>query len=379
MSGLDCRIIIVGGGLAGSSLAMALVERGIDPQKLSVVDAADSDRGSFSPATMLHPFPGRSMRLRRGQGEAFVRSWELIKQWNELPGGDWLRTAPMLRPLADDERGERLESSWRTARGEYPDPIEVDRLDPDDIRVRFRCVTTEVPGLVYSPAAAVDLPGLVDGLRRALGARGVHWAERKAKRLRRTQNGWRVELSDGGQWLADSTVLATGAALDVVFPELDLRRKAGEVALLEPTREKLPVVVNARKQVFERPDGLWGLGSTYFPTSEWERRVDTAVAQTLKAGVEDVVDGIREAEVLRVWRGVRGVFGSDHMPLVGPVPETEGLYVFGAFGSKGLLWAPSAARDLARSMTGRRSAISEHMDTRRIKVERWRPNRQLVG
>lgn len=362
---------IVGAGLAGLALVDALLNRGVDPGSLTVVDDADPHRGSASPATMLHPFPGRRMDLRRGQGEAFVTSWRRLEQWAEELGEDWWRPAPMVRPLQGDERGKRLLETWQEERTDYPDEIHVQWSDPGGVRLKFDELQPSSPALVYGPAAAVDLPKLTDRLRADQQKAGVTFVADRLADLESIAEGWELKLADGGPRRTRRVVLAVGASLQEFFRGLDLRRKAGEVALLDPGDRELPALVNATKHVFERPDGRWGLGSTYFRVEEWDGRDDERVVDQLVDGVADVVPAVADCEVVDVWRGQRGVFGSDHMPLVGEVPKAAGLYTCGAFGSKGLLWAPAAAGDLAAELTGETGAISRHQQTGRMSADKW--------
>ncbi len=331
---------VVGAGLAGLSLVDALLERGVEAASLTVIDDGDPRRGSSSPATMLHPFPGRKMDLRRGQDEAFVESWRRLEEWGQRLGRTWMKTGAMVRPIGGDERGEMLRESWKKARTGYPDLIEVELMDAGEVRRTFPGFEPSTPALVYRPAASVVLPELLAKLRADLAECGVEFVDARMEELESHSGGWSLSLSTGDVVETPRAVLAVGASLQEYFDGLDLRRKSGEVAVLDPDGEELPALVNASKHIFERPDGLWGLGSTYYRLSEGEERVDVRVIEELKAGVVEVVPAVGDADVVEVWRGERGVFGSDHMPLVGEVPLSPGLFTCAAFGSKGLLWAP---------------------------------------
>lgn len=362
---------IVGGGIGGLSLALALIDRGALPETLTVIDGRDRRRGSDAPATMLHAFPGRSMKFRPGQADAFVRSWKRMERWRELLGESWWRAGPMLRPLSDDERGERLRRSWKKAREGYPPLISGREMSAEEAAKEFVGLTPSGPVVVYGPAAGVMLPELVERLQRELEQRGVRFIFDKMVELQPKEKGWEIGLANQKRWTGSEVVLAIGASLDRYFPQLDMRRRAGEVILLDPGGQRLPCLINGESHLFERPDGLWGMGSTYFPPREWEDRDDDEIAARLQHGLIDLVPHIREAKVVGVWRGERGMFGSDDMPLVGPIPGQQGLYAFGSFGSKGLIWAPSAAEDLAALIDGERDAIPKSIDIRRISARKF--------
>ena len=365
------KFTVVGAGLAGIALADSLVEAGVEPSQLCVVDDADPRRGSSSPAIILHPFPGRRMDLRRGQGDAFERGWARLNAWSDALGDDWWDIHSMVRPLTDDDKGAQLRESWESARNEYPELIEIELMSPDEVARQFPGIEPSVESLVYRPAASVMLSELLQRLRDRLEEQGVRFVDDRMVEMTSSGGGWTLGLDGGEQLESDTVVLAVGASLDEYFPGLDLRRKAGEIVVLDPGAQKLPALVNANKHMAARSDGLWGLGSTYFRVSEWDDRDDDAVAEELKAGIVDVVPAVADAEVVEVWRGERGVFGSDHMPLVGPVPGNDGLFCCAAFGSKGLLWALAAAQDLAVELCTGREVISKYMRTTRMSDDKW--------
>lgn len=373
---VEAQRLIIGGGLAGLSLAAALLERGADPSALAIFDGGDDRRGSSAPAAMLHPFPGRRLRVKRGQGSAFVKSWECLQRWRRTLDGDksW-RTGPMIRPITDDQRGRDLVESWRQNREDFPELVTCRRVEADEIENRYAGVQSSTPVLIYEPAAGVVLSALTTRLRDSLQARGISFFDDTVVDFAKADHGWRGRTEGGIAWRADEVVLAVGAALDGHFPGLDLRRRAGELVLLEVPGLLLPAFVNAKKHVFQRPDGLLGLGSTYFDPESWDARSDDEAIRALKAGITDVIPSIADARVVDLWRGVRGVFGSDHMPLVGPIPGHRSLFSMGAFGSKGLLWAPAAGHALAALLVDGEDVISPHMDTRRMSADKWsRPN-----
>ena len=370
------RFAIVGGGLAGWSLAWALTRpQGVAGEEGVVIDEGRGCRGSSSPATMFHAFPGRRMSCRRGLCGHYEVSWRQIEEWLDELGGTWCRQQPMVRPLEDDERGQRLKESWREGRDEYPSLLESELVESAELRERFEGVGWEGEALVYGPSAAVVMPELVERMAKVLVDDGVQEVDGRAVEVA-SDEGWKVVLDSGEEVGAEEVILSVGYGLAGWFPGLDLRQRAGEVALLSVPGESLGALVNARKHVFERPDGLWGIGSTYFGVEDWDNRHDGQVVEALLEGVRGAVPAVEEAEIVEVWRGIRSVFGSDHQPLVGDVPGNEGLRVFSAFGSKGLVWIPSTANGMARYLVdGEQEAIGKWMRSERMSADKWKSPR----
>lgn len=364
------RRAIIGAGIGGLSLAKAFLEAGIGASQMAVIDAGSEHRASAAPVAMVHPFQGRSMALRRGQGEAFLRSWEILEGWARESGGKWWQKQPMVRPLSKDQRGQIMEESWLEDRKHYSGPIKVEYMEPEELAARFEGVKFDVPGLVYGPAAAVDLAKLLEALRPSVQEEGVEFVDAQMVGLARKEGKWAVQLSTGEELVFEEVILAVGAALEQFFPLLDMRRRAGELAILDPGEASLPVMLSVSKHLVELPGGLWGLGSTYYSAQQEPHRDDKQVLDELLAGVVEMVPAVMDAKILEIWRGERSVYGADYLPLIGTIPEQPGLYCFGAFGSKGLLWAPSAAQDLVREVISGERALSAYAALRRIRAEK---------
>ncbi len=367
------RYGIVGGGLAGWALAWSLVEaQGVAADEVVVIDEGRRERGSSAPATMVHAFPGRKMSCRGGQCEHFVESWAQLEAWEQALGEGWWCQRPMVRLLDDSDRKQALLQSFQEGKPDYPELLRVEKLDAGVVEERFEGVRWEGEALVYGPAAVVIIPELVERVAASLVERGVQQIEGRAVGVGRGE-GLTIQIKGEQALDCREVILAVGMGMVDWFPGLDLRQRAGEVMVAEVPGASLEPLVSAGKRVFVRPDGRWGVGSTYFDMAQWDERDDEAVVDALIGGVQETVPAIRDARDIEVWRGVRSVFGSDHKPLVGPVANAPGVYVFGAFGSKGLLWIPAAARRMAWALaTGEQSAIGAAMRSGRMSEDKWR-------
>jgi glycine/D-amino acid oxidase-like deaminating enzyme len=281
----------------------------------------------------------------------------------------------MLRMLQQTEVGERLRRSWLEWRDHYPRPIASQIIVVSAASQRFENICLHTDALMYEPVAAVSLPILLQRLRRWIAEQGVHFVDDSVERIERSGI-WTVHLEKNEQLLAERVIFAAGAGLATLFPDLDLRRKGGELLVVDPGDQVLEKFVNADSHVFQRPDHLWSVGSTYFPVEEWNTRDDDRVVERLLRGASREVPVLRECEVVGLWRGVRCVFGSDHRPLVGEVPGQPGLFVIGALGSKGLLWAPFLARRLASNLLAGTSIPAEVIADR-VSERLWRISASL--
>ncbi|RAL22825.1 hypothetical protein DL240_07995 [Lujinxingia litoralis] len=359
-------LLVVGGGLAGLSLIDALLAQGADPGTLTLVDAAHPERGSSSPATVLHPFAGRTMAPGRAHWRAFLMSWSILQGWCERHGQGLWRQAPMMRLLSGDKLSHKLEESWDEGRAAYPEGVQVERVQGE--RSRELLPSWEgLPALLYEHAAAVDLPGLCEALLAHALARGVRLVSGQVQALRKGDEGWVAEVSGQAQAPGGArVVLATGALLPELMTGADLRERPGEVGVWPASAplHDLKVMINSHANIFELPGGQVGVGSTYLRGPAWRARDAAQAADDLREKMDDALGGQRPGLASAIWRGVRGVYGSDHRPLVGAVAREPGLYVMAGFGSKGLTWAPAMGRVLAAHLLAD-APLWEVIDARR--------------
>jgi glycine/D-amino acid oxidase-like deaminating enzyme len=370
-------IAIIGAGLAGTILARRLLEAGVDGTRIALLDAGGGARGSDVPAALMHPFPGRSMEPKAGQMRSAKASVDLLRTLSAEIGDDAIRELPMVRPLLG-EMGDKLRSTWEQARADYPAWFDsrlasgADLAELADELGRFEQV------LVYTPAFSVDTASLDTHLSTQIGAAGAAvYADTTVERVERRGGGWRLR-TDSGEVDAKQVVLAAGWGLRTWFEGLPIRGRGGESLVVRPPPEaRLACIVNASGHVAPGSGDTWVAGSTYWSPDEFDQRSDAAAVDELVRRCARLTPAIRDGQTVELWRGIRAMYRGDNRPLVGGVAEIDGLYVFGALGSKGLLRIPELAAQLADLLLGR-GQIDERATTHRVDADKWRPNPERV-
>lgn len=314
------RLAIVGGGLAGSLLALELVERGLP---VTLVDA--------------------------GEDSATALSYGGVAWWAGAPG----RLGPLLRQAP--ARWRRLQArhgplGWR----------------PCGLRLHGGGWGTS---LLRPPFAQVDSSVLMAALPQVLAAAGVEL--RRARVLappRPVAGGWHLDLEPGGLLPAQQVVLAAGAACRSLGPALPERLRASWAGVLAlPDRHRLPPapacpwlrhavqgrIVQPRH--WQRPalegaaGGLaeerwivdagcapWGQGlllgqiSLVRPGREHgEPPPAAAMEGHLRHGLAGLDPLL--AALPGPYRQVPVAFCSGGLPMVGPLPGATGQWVFSGF------------------------------------------------
>lgn len=400
----DVDILILGGGLAGLCTAYALVDEavsgepddGIDGSDICVLDAHNPHRGSSSPCGMLHPFPGPSMAPGDHTFEKVRTSLNLIRDLDRTDDASGtpaptplLRELPMLRPVDDSDRGDRLVESWQNHRDDYPTWLDSDWLDQDDLDDQYPALQAARGAIRYSPAASVRIGELRDRLIHQLRSSGaaVH-RHTTAATASLEDSGWRVELDDGCALATNSLVWAAGNALADWF-DLPAGPRAGEVVITEPQTTSLGAAVSAGGYVAPIPSGpetddsdaeneQWLAGATWFDPEAIDTRDDHHAIQVIRNKTSRLVPWLDAAHVETVWRGVRFMLGHIAGPLVGAIPGLPNGYVAGAFGSKGLLRIPWATRQLANSIVHPHASVPPDIRPDRLDDRWWTPNANRI-
>jgi D-arginine dehydrogenase len=337
------EVAIVGGGIAGASLAAELAPHA----RVLILEGEDS--------------PGYHAT---GRSAAF---------WSETYGG------PYVQPLTTAS-GPALEAggflaplgSLHLARSDERAAVDAFLAEFDGSGVELRVVDPRetLPGLrdewrygVFEPSCAyIDVGGLHGaclGAARRAGAELVTGAELLA--ATRVPGGWRLETR-AGAYEAEVLVNAAGAWADPVARLAGARpigiqpyRRTMVQLRTEPAPPAdLPHVGHLTGSFYFKPEAggrLWLSPHDEIPTDPCDaapEEIDVAIAIDR---FEHVVDW-RPVALEHKWAGLRS-FAPDRLPVYGFDPQVEGFFWCAGQGGFGIQTAPAAARIAAALLTGR--------------------------
>lgn len=342
---------IVGAGLAGCMLAQTLLQRGIQAEEICILDAeAPKHSTSKGPGFLLNPLPGRSLVPKPGYIEAYTVARQ---QWKQCAlRADAYTEAPLLRPLLPEHKGsQRLVRSLLKAQDGVGPHIHLEHLSSEQTRDYTDLLQHIEGSILVEPAACLWPQKLFSALFDSLQISGValHFPTR-VEALEASSSGWKLRTSTEDV-VTQNVILATGGHLHQLAPQHTYERVGGALIVARPPQgiQLNCMLSGAGVHIAPRTDGCWIIGATYEP-SEQPSLSNQERIERMWARAEAFLPSIHECTVEDVWEGVRLVEPTHKMPVYGELPDRPGLFVMGAFGSKGLLMIPWVAQQVANML-----------------------------
>lgn len=377
--------LILGNGLAATLLATSLIEAG-HPARDITLCAPNEPMASDVPGALMHPLPGSSLKPKPGVMQAYEASLARHQIWaRRYP--EHIHQTRMLRVTRGARRGKRYLKSYASSHHLYSPLMSHERLDEREALDLCPQLARDTEGaIVYGPTFCVALGKLLPLIREDLHLEGVKAIHKKALSIQ-TDKHQNPTIHLEGQTIIEASrvILACGPSLAQFFPSLELGVNGGELLVVEaPQARRHDVMISAGGHISPMPEvspNTLVMGSSYLrPTPGMPpddphafHRPDAEAIDQVSQLIANFYPSVLEANVAQLWRGRRTVYLPDKHPLVGSIPTMHNVFVLGALGSKGLLWAPLAATSLARQILAPEHAppIPVACSTTRVPHEQW--------
>jgi gamma-glutamylputrescine oxidase len=359
--------IVLGAGMTGLGLAHFLAERGIRTLVIDgdrVAGGASGRNIGFVLSGLGEHYAGSVKYWGRRQAASILRrhraNHDLLAEMMLGYGIDCgYRRCGSLRVGKDSEEQEILHESARLLAedgfsGEYIGAKDMNALL--DGRNFF--------GGMYNPAdGALDPVLLVRGLARAVEGKGVQILEHSPVReLAKAGDNWRVR-SHRGSASAPLLFLAGNAWLPRLRSCIPIRPVRGQcLALLRPpsAAAEMPCLCDYGAEYWRLSGGyavFGGFESHGGPAEFCDRdEVTGSVQSALESFVRFHFPGMATAPITHRWSGIMG-FTPDGLPVVGPMPDEEGLFAAAGYTGHGFGFAFLAARWLVNLAIERHDEI----------------------
>jgi glycine/D-amino acid oxidase-like deaminating enzyme len=379
--GRPVECVVIGGGIAGCTIAFELATRGRQVLLL--------ERDSIAAAASGH---NTGTLLSQGEPEVMQLLRESVQMYHELEAGPYafhFRQRPQLLLARDAtqlaaarQRAEQIAALGGT----------VEAVDGEELRLRFPPLRGELAGgYVVREAWTLDPLAATNSVAHAARKAGVT-IRPHTRVIQLAVRSGRIEgvLTEEGAIPADAVVLATGPWMNELLRDVELAEAwqplpmgAGRGWLLGigqipvavpwiieeiswPDQEVLGALTRLRTLaevaagVKEQPAVE---AFVLAPLAHGGALLGASLAPALRGAIEgnetpqrlarralELAPGLDQVEVADAWYGFRPMM-ADGLPVAGETP-IGGLYVHGGHGSLGMQAAPATARWLAERMTG---------------------------
>ncbi|TNE46201.1 MAG: FAD-binding oxidoreductase [Sphingomonadales bacterium] len=371
MTDLEADILIVGGGMAGVSLAYELSSH----RKIVLIEREDMPgchATGRSAAMFLPRYGPEPVRAISRASQPF---------FDRPPPG--ITDVPLLipRPAMTIAREDQV-----AALRECHDPQAEAWIGEEEALALVPLLRPgqAVAALLDSAAADIEVATLLQGYwkcARANGVSGLFGVSIEA--IRRDPAGWLVETPTQ-RVRAPLLINAAGAWADEVathcgIPPIGLEPKRRTAVLIQPPEGQdirdWPLVMTADESLYFKPDAGLLLVS---PADETPSPACDAQPEELDIAIAiDRLQQVADIDVRRIdhrWAGLR-TFVRDRCPVVGGDPEDTGFFWFAGQGGYGIQMAPALARIGAALVMGEelpQEARQEGVDVSALRPDRLR-------
>jgi glycine/D-amino acid oxidase-like deaminating enzyme len=378
-------IIIIGGGVIGSSLTYHLLQDGLDGS----VAVLEKDPTYKYASTALSAGGVRQQFSTKVNIDICLYSIDVIERFDEEMAVDGEKANAGYRQVGYLFLGG--ENNWETLKKQYELQkslgVDVELLTPEDIKKLFPDMNVEsLLGGSYGPRAGYTDPyGILQGyLRKAksLGATYIH--DKVTKILRQGDRVTGLKTAKGERIDGQAVVIAAGPWA------AEVGAMAGVELPVEPSPKMVFHFDPAEKfdyipPFFFSPHGHWCRPETGYQfisgkdrevepgyRFEWDRQY---FEDTVWPELARLVPPFERLKLSRGWGGLYEVNRLDHNALLGAYPGVDGLYLAVGFSGHGLMQSPAVGKGLSELI---RTGRYETIDLTPLGADRLFTDRRIV-
>jgi FAD-dependent oxidoreductase domain-containing protein 1 len=350
-------VVIIGGGVMGSSIAWHLREDGVTGP-VAVIERDPAYTRASSDRAMGGIRQQFASAVNVTLVRHSVRFWRTFDE--RMSVGDHV-TRARFRPrgylfLADDTNAVALEHRLMLMREAG---ARVERLEPAEVARRWPGITTDdLRFAVFGPEDGYANPRQVlRGFRAAALARGVEYTSDEAVTITREGGHVTGVRLRGGDVIASSVVViaagawsaAIGRTAGIELPIVPQRQHLFRAALAETWPYRFPMTVDPTGVHWRHEDD--DRDSPRDTIIVARTRADEPAGEDMEPDLDlwardfrpplvRRTPGLESAEFLGGWAGLYEVT-PDHNPLIGAHPAVGGLHVAAGFSGHGLMMSPA--------------------------------------
>lgn len=333
------RIQVIGGGIAGASIAYHLLKEG---HEVTVYDREDQGQATGVSAGIISPWVSQRrnkvwyqlVRLGAAYYPEFIQELESLT--GERTGH---RKSGAILFFKDEEVLPKAFKRITDKQAEAPEMGELTYLTKDQQQAKFPMLTTEFPSLYLSGASMVNGKQLRDVLQVAVEKLGGEWNQ----------------VSSPPEPSADLTIYCAGAWGNEYQQNIPVsHQKAQLLHFTIESDDAFPVVMGLKTHyIVSFGNGRFALGTTHEDTTSYDVSPTKQAQEELMKLAEMYFPG-QELKELSMAVGLRP-YTPNFLPIVEQINDS--LFVVNGLGSSGLTAGPLLGKEISHWVSGKETQL----------------------
>lgn len=351
------KVIVIGAGILGASTAYHLTKMGAE---VLIIDRKDKGQATDAAAGIICPWLSQRRnqawyRLAKAGAQFYPALIQELQEAGETDTG--YAQVGALSIHEDIDKIIKMQERAQVRKEHAPEIGNITILDDQETQARFPLLKKGYHAVHISGAARVDGRALRDTLIRSAQKQGAQWIKGDATLLYQDHAVTGVTVN-GENWQADQVVVCAGAwATSLLQPlgiELQVSYQKAQIIHLQVEQQsddigKWPVIMPPTDQyllAFDEQKIV--VGATHENDIEgYDTRVTAGgIQEVLNKGLELAPD-LADSTLQEVRVGFRP-FTPGFLPVIGAIPEWEGLLTANGLGASGLTMGPFIGYQLAK-------------------------------
>jgi D-amino-acid dehydrogenase len=355
--------IVVGAGILGASTTYHLSKAGAS---VTLIDRQDLGQATDAAAGIVCPWLSQRRnkawyQLAKSGAKYYPTLIKELESDGETDTGYTQVGAISLH--TDENKLDKMEERVNKRRQDAPEIGEITRLSPTETKLLFPPLCEEFGSVYISGAARVNGRKLRNSLVNAAQKNGASFLQGDATIAFHNNRVIGVK-AEGRTLLADQVIVAAGAwskellqPLGVNFLVTSQKAQIVHLEIPHTNTSKWPVVIppnNLYLLTFE--NGRLVVGATHENEMGFDSRVTAGGVHEILNKALMVAPGLANSTMLETRVGFRP-FTPSFLPIIGTLPDYEGLLLANGLGASGLTSGPYLGSELANLALGRSTEI----------------------
>ncbi|MDQ1853813.1 NAD(P)/FAD-dependent oxidoreductase [Bacillus stercoris] len=356
--------IIIGAGILGASTAYHLAKSGA---RVTVIDRKEPGQATDAAAGIVCPWLSQRRnqdwyQLAKGGARYYTDLIHQLEEDGETDTG--YKRVGAISIHTDPAKLDKMEERAYKRREDAPEIGEITRLSASETKKLFPILADGYESVHISGAARVNGRALCRSLLSAAEKRGAEIIKGNASLL--FENGTVTGVrTDTKQFAADAVIVAAGAWANEIMKPLGIHFQVSfqkaqimHFEMMDTDTGAWPVVMPPNDQyILAFDNGRIVAGATHENDAALhDLRVTAGGQHEVLSKALGVAPGLADVAAIETRVGFRP-FTPGFLPVIGAVPNVQGLYAANGLGASGLTMGPFLGAELAKLVLGKQTEL----------------------